>query len=298
MQPRRVPHFLGAAGSAWACVVLLGCVSPVLTDPASGMRPVEPKRQLGEFTFFEHPSGSGAVSIRVVDERPRRIQDLADADPSYNGVLFRLSNPNRLKSNRVLALPANGSDYAAVFTNVPSDSGTNYFLTVGLYRNIQSPGLATDPGYANPSNKAGEGGSERFLVTPGQTTTVTVRINAVGNLVLDSMSTLIDPANPVLLAGEPTAWINTNVNALKSPLAQVLNMYVLDNAGTATISTRTLAKETWPASPLTATLSLPVPGQSGNYRLCLEEASGSEVLSRRYKLFSVEAPATISVSLE
>lgn len=291
-------RFMGYSVTVSALGFLVGCIAPTSLDQAINPQPEAKKRAIGEVSFFEHADGAGAVSIHVIDQRPRKVQDLADADPSYNGVLFRLSNPHKLTSARVLALPANGNVYAAAFTGVPSDSGANYFLTVGLYRNIQSPQLASDPGYSELSNKAGEGGSVGFLVTPGQTTTVTVKINAVGDLELDSLSTVIDHANPVFVAGDPDAFVDTNVTALKSPLAQALNLYVLGNSGTATVSTKTLSRDVWPSSPQTATLSFPVPAQFGNYQLCVEESSGSAVLSRRYKVFSVEEPATVSVSLD
>lgn len=283
-------HLLPAL-CALALVGLSGCTTPAVLS-----RVAVPSRPSADLTFFEQGDARGAVTIRIIDRRPRAVQGFAEADPTFNGVLFRLSNASKLKAPQILAVPANGNVYAAAFTGIPSDAASNYFLTVGLFRNVTNAASPSDPGYADVSNKAGEGGSVGFSVAPGTTTTVTVTINAVGQLSLDSQSKVIDAVSPVFVQGEAGAFVDTHINQGNTPQADALQVHVLDVTGTSTFSTTVVPRGSWPVSG-SSTVSFPVPAGFGNYQLLVEAATGSAILSRRFALFSVEQPATISVSL-
>lgn len=274
-------------------LLLAGCATPQVYRQISAT-----PRVLGPLSLFEHANGSGAVSIRVIDKRSRRVQSFSDAQADFNGVLFRLSNGTKLKGGfRLLSVSSTGSVFTGIFQGIPSDVASNYFLSVGLFKGVASASWPQDPGYQDVARKVGEGGSGNFSVAPGSTTVVTVTINAVGNLTFDSQNTVIDQVNPIFQQGDNTVTVDTQVNKLKDPDIDTLNLYVLDASGSSTYSTVTATGTAIPVSSFTASMSFPIPGSVGNYMVCVEGASGSYVQSRRYRTFAVEQAASISVNL-
>lgn len=273
-------------------VLLAGCATPNVLRQVSST-----PRALGPISLFEHANGTGAVSIRIIDKRARSIQSFADA-AGFDSAYFRLSNATKLKGGfRLLSVGATESVFTGLFQGIPSDVASNYFLSVGLFKGVASASWPQDPGYQDVSRKVGEGGSPNFSVAPGSTTVVTVTINAVGNLSFDSQNTVIDQITPIFQQGDNTVTVDTQVNKVKDPDIDTLNLYVLDASGSSTYSVVTATGDTIPVSTLTASMSFPIPGSVGNYLVCVEGASGSYVQSRRYRTFAVEQAASISVNL-
>lgn len=267
------------------CMALAGCTAP------QG----EPKTS-NELSFFERAEGRGAVTVRLVDEaETRRTQDVADAD-AFNGALVQLSNPTKLRQPYTIATAASTGSFQVAFKNVPSDAGNNYSLRVSLFRNVTQPASLTDPGYVDLANKVGEGISAGFSVAPGSNTTATVKINAVGSGDFYSGQQILNQNAPVF-SPAATAQVDTRINAIKAPLATLLNLYVMDAARVSTFSTVTVPKGDWPANPLTASVSFTVPLATGNYAVCIDAASGSQLLSRRYRGFGVGTTATASAGV-
>lgn len=271
----------------WGLVALLvgGCTATPVGSGAS----VAPRD--ADLAFFG--AAKGTVSIRIVDERPgRQTQDFADSD-NFNAAWLQLENAQRLKAPMVLTTASTGSVYTAAFTGVPSDTGANYRLGIGLFRNIANPTSVADPGYAKVANKVGYGLSGGFSVAPGSDTTVTIKINAAAPGAFYSANRAINQAAPVFPAGDTTAQFDTGINAVKDPLSDVVTLYVLDASGVSTLSTKVAPRASWPLSPQTASVSFAVPTASADYKLCVEVATGSQVLSRRYRGFGVgQASAT------
>lgn len=268
---------------------LTACGAMLIAACASGPAPLSLKSQPGgPVSFHDHAPRAKAVTVRLLDERPRGVQTLADADAAYNGVLMRLSNSALLKADQVIALSKQGGAYTGVFRDLPSDSLGRYLLTVSLHRNVGTPTSAADPAYALDANKVGQG-SATFALSPGQDTTVEVVINAVGTLVLTQNSLVLDPAS--LTSGQSGVVLDTQVNAAKEPGADSLRLAVL-GASSVTVSTASLPAAQWPPSPATATMSLAVPALAGGYTIQVDLLKGATLLSRRSQAITVSLAPT------
>lgn len=278
--------------SATTLLLLVGCTAPQLSH-----RLLDAPRTTGPITMFSQAGGTGAIAIRIVDQRPRKVQSFADAD-SFNGVFFRLSNSVKLKSSMEVATGSQGAGnptYSAVFPAIPADSGSNYSLSVGLFRNISSPSVSTDPGYADLYNKVGEGASNSISISPGENKTITITINAVGDFTIDSSTIHINHASPVLMSGD-TAIVDTLVNTTNNPGVDQVNVFLTDLADAVVPGASISASNIASPSTVVPTFTLPYVASTQNYKLVVEAfntSSGSYLLSRRVRNVSIEATASI-----
>ncbi|HEY9855801.1 MAG TPA: hypothetical protein V6D05_08710 [Stenomitos sp.] len=291
MRPNLVPGL-----SALALLLLAGCTAPQLTH-----RLLDAPKLGGQINLFGQAGGTGALSIRIVDQRPRKVQSFADAD-AFNAVFFRLSNSVKLKTSLQVATGSQGAGsptYTAVFPAIPADPSPNYTLSVGLFRNISPGGLANpnDPSYSNLLNKVGEGASTSISVNPGESKNITITINAVGDFQIDSPTININPASPVLMSGD-LAIVDTRVNQSNNPGTDRVSVYLTDLGDAlvpgASASFNNLAS---PSTVVCGGLPLPYTPSTSNYKLVVENsrntASGSYLLSRRSRLVTIEATASI-----
>lgn len=279
--------------TALTLLLLAGCTAPQLTH-----RLLDAPKATGPVNMFAKAGGAGALSIRIIDERSRKVQSFADAD-SFNGVFFKLSNSVKLKTSLSVARGSQGAGsptYSAVFPAIPADPGANYTLSVGLFRNIASPSETVDSGYNLLANKVGEGASNSISINPGENKSITIKINAVGDFIIDSPVININHATPVLLSGD-SAIVNTLVNSANNPGTDKVSVYLTDLSDTlvsgATISVNNIASP----STVQPTITLPYVASTQNYRLVVENsqntASGSYLLSRRTRNVTIEATASI-----
>lgn len=242
--------------------------------------------------FFE--SEQGSVTIRIVDQRPYAVQYLGDADSAYNALLFRLTNTSKLKAPMLKSVAKSGSTYNLVFDKLPSDSQARYSLVVGLFRNVSTVTDSQDAAFSVLDNKVGEGKSANFTLAPGESKSLTIVINAVGQLYFDSATYVIDSTMPTFLSAASGIVMSANgVTKTRNPEADVLRAYFV-NAQGQTVS------ESTASIPLhsSATVSLEVPSvttAAENYTVFAELASGSTVLSRRSREVTVEPPASVGV---
>lgn len=275
-------------------LLLVGCTAPQVSH-----RLLEAPKAGGPVSMFGQASGTGAVSIRIVDHRPRQIQSFTDAD-AFNGVYFRLSNTVKLKSSLAIARSTLGPGtptYSAVFPAIPADTGGNYTLSVGLFRNITTPSSTSDPGYNDFLNKVGEGASNSIIIAPGENKTITITINAVGDFVVDSPTIHVNSASPVLMSGE-SPIVDTRVNFANNPGTDMVSVYLTDLSNIpvagATMSVANIAS---PSTVVVNSMPMPYVATTQTYRLVVENsgntASGSYVLSRRTRDVTVEATASI-----
>lgn len=280
--------------SAIALLMLAGCTAPQVTQ-----RLLEAPRPSGQLNLFGQAGGVGALSIRIVDQRPRKTQSFADAD-AFNGVFFRLSNTVKLKSSLQVATgsqPVGNPTYSALFPSIPADPGGNYTLTVGLFRNIASPSVATDGGYSDILNKVGEGASTSIVINPGENKNIAIIINAVGDFTIDSPTININPATPFLMSGDQ-AIVDTKVNLTNNPGTDRVSVFLTDLSDTlvpgASVSVNNIAGT---GSVVVNGLPLPYVATTGAFKLVVENArnsaSGSYVLSRRSRNVTIEATASI-----
>ncbi len=278
--------------SAITLILLVGCTAPQLSQ-----RVLDAPKATGPINMFAKAGGAGALSIRIIDQRPRRVQNFADAD-SFNAVYFRLSNSVKLKASLATAVNSLGggtSTYTTVFPAIPADPGGNYALSVGLYRNIGTPANAADTGYTVLANKVGEGATNNITINPGENKSVTVKINAVGDFIIESPTIHINHATPVLMSGD-SAIVNTLVNNANNPGVNQVNVYLTDLADAvipgASISVGNIASP----STVVPSITLPYVASSQNYKLVVDAfntSSGSYLLSRRVRNVSIEATASI-----
>lgn len=250
--------------------------------------------------LFKNVNGTASLTLRLIDDRRRRaVQDLADAD-DYNAVLFRLTNSKKLKSQQLaVATPQNGT-YDLVFSGLPSDSGNNYTLVAGLFRSVPAGAGPTHAAFASIANKVGEGASSAFSLAPGENKTVTIRINAVGEISFTSSFLVLDEVSPVFRSGDTSITIDTGIARGKNPEADGLVVHVVDSEN-ATQSSAVVPLAKWPDSG-TATASLEIPTLAGgtttaNYNVIIDLLAGSSVLSRRQRVVTVEATASLGGNL-
>ncbi|MNK83927.1 hypothetical protein D3C87_1037640 [compost metagenome] len=187
-----------------------------------------------------------------------------------------------------MGVSATGGTYGTVFTNLPSDTQERYTLTAGLFSGIFTPGELADSGYSNLDQKVGEGVSAAFSIAPGENKTITLVINAVGEMTFASTATTIDNANPTFTAGDTTAKGQIALSAAMNPSATALKYYVL-NAANATQSVATLTSSEWASPPAKTSLPFTAPSTAGTYRLVADLVKGDEILSRRIRPFTVAA---------
>jgi len=268
-----------------AVMLTAGCMasqtSPVPTTAPRG----------GALNFFEQGQGTGTISIRLIDNR-RSTQAFADA-ADFSAVRFELRNTSKLKAPRIKGVSANAGTYSTVFTDLPSDTQARYVLTAGLFSGVLTPGDPAEPGYSNLDQKVGEGSSAAFTLTAGESKTITLVINAVGEIRFGSDSATINNSNPAFTAGDATAKGLITLSAAKNPEATALR-YSIVGADNVTKSTATIAKGAWLAPPFNTSLPFTAPSTAGTYRLVAEMLNGTQVLSRRTRNFSVEASLTFT----
>lgn len=275
--------------SALALLLMAGCTAPQLTH-----RLFDAPKATGPMNLFGQAGGTGALSIRIIDQRPRRVQSFADAD-AFNGVFFRLSNTFKLKAALEVASGSLGPSptYSAVFPSIPADPGAHYTLSVGLFRNITTPTSAADAGYLDVLNKVGEGASNSISINPGENKSVTIVVNAVGDFLVDSPTINVNSASPVLMSGE-SPIVDTKVNQANNPGADTVNVYLTDLSDVlipaSSVSVGNLAS---PSTVVVNSMALPYVSSTGTYRLVVEAASGSYVLSRRTRDVQIDATASI-----
>lgn len=269
-----------------SAALLVGCMAP-----QTGLVPTTAPKG-GAVGFFDQVNGMGAITIRLIDNR-RSTQAFADA-ADFNAVRFELRNASKLKAPRIRGTDAagDGKTYGTVFTDLPSDTYARYTLTAGLFSGVTSPTDPNAPEYSNLDRKVGEGASVAFSIEPGESKTITLVINAVGDFSVDSSNTNIDMANPTFVASDNTATAQLELSSLTNPGVTNLRYSVVSTAG-ATASTQTLLPENWQAPPAKTSLPFVVPSTPGNYNLVIDLTAGVNVLSRRSRQFTVEAPASV-----
>lgn len=293
---RRTLSPLAPGLSALTLLLLVGCTAPQVTH-----RLLDTPTSNGKLTLFGQADGKGALSIRIVDQRPRKTQSFSDADV-FNAVLFRLSNTTKLKTamqfatGSAVATPSN--TYSAAFPSIPADTAGNYTLSVGLFRNIASPSNPANPAYGDLLNKVGEGASTSIALAPGENKTVTVFINAVGQFFIDSQTVFVNQAGPILVSGD-TAIVDTKVNFANNPDTQKVNVFLTDMSDLlvpgASLSVNNLASP----STVAPLLTLPYVATSSAYKLVVQtsgtpSAGVETVWSRRTRLVTIEGTASLA----
>ena len=269
-----------------AALALGGCATPgALLTAAPGER--------GEINFHEAVAGSSTVSIRLIDQRPA-LQGIADAD-HFAGVYFELSNSAKLKESLKIARVKTDGVYSAMFTNLPSDGSARYMLKAGLYRDVNNPNSLTDKAYQNPEHRVGEGTSEPFPLVAGESRTVTLVINAVGEITFTSGKGAIDDEEPTFELGDATAAAELLLSKEKNPGATGLN-YRIETLQGESKHSGMLASMAWSLPPAKTRLPLVLPSEAGDYRLVVELVDGSRVLSHRVGTFAVRPETTLTIT--
>jgi|GEM_PF-3556158 len=269
---------------AMSAALIVGCMAPQ-TSPVATTSP-----KGGVVGFFDQLNGRGAITIRLIDNR-RSTQAFADA-ADFNAVRFELRNSSKLKAPRIKGVLAGGGTYGTVFTDLPSDTQERYTLTAGLFSGVTSPTNSEAPEYSNLDRKVGEGASVAFAIEPGESKTITLVINAVGDFSFDSGNTVINAATPTFVASDNTAEAQMELSTLTNPGVTNLWYSVVGTDG-ATASTATKLPSAWLAPPAMNSLPFVVPSVPGNYNLVVDMMAGANVLSRRSRQFTVEAPASV-----
>lgn len=255
----------------------------------------------GQVGLFSTIDGTARVSIRVVDDRPKRsVQDLADAD-GYDAVLFKLTNSTKLKQTLTTSAQPQDGVYEAAFEKLPSDSTANYTLTAGLFRDMSDDKDQVvdknDPLFSDVDHKVGEGASAAFSLNPGESKQITIHINAVGAMTFESSFSVLDSATPVFRSDDDSITLDTEIVKSENPEATSFAVHVVDMNG-ATASSEVFQRDDWPATD-SATVSLDVPalesGTSSAYKIIVDLLKDSTVLSRRQRLVTVEANASVGV---
>lgn len=274
-------------GGLVALNALGGCTLPAIGNHAAALPAVS----------LYGPGGNSTVAIRLVDDRPRRVQAYADAD-AFNGVLFRLSNANKLRSDILLAMATSSTNvYTATFS-VPNDSVSEYFLTAGLYNGVSSATNPLDPAYSNPLLKVGEGASSGFALPAGSVgATVSLTVNAVGKVGLDSQRFIPNRVTvPTFEVGDTTIFATTSINATRDASTSYLAETVYNSLG-ATVASSTLSSSNWATASTNASISINAAGSLGvgTYQLLLQTLNASlSVLSSSTRSFAVELPINLN----
>jgi len=258
--------------------------------------PIAKDAQDGAIGYFE--SERASLTIHVIDERPYATQSIHFAD-DFNGLLFRLTNEAKLKTPMLKAVAKDGNTYSLAFTNLPSDAQARYALTVGAYRNVTTPTDASDSAFTLLDNKVAEGFSANFSLEPGANKSLTITMNAVGDVSFTSNQFWIDSTTPFFLSGATDIVLSSlRVNSPANPEAEELRAYFKDASGN--LVADTTATASIPAIG-NATVSLKVPtvsGASQNFSLVTDLATGSDtVLSRRTRTVTVEPAASINLDI-
>ncbi len=277
---------------ATSILVTAGCAT---TLAGGALWPSDHRADRGPIGYFPEANGTSSLTIKIVDQRSRLgIQSIDHAD-TYNGVLFKLANSAKLKAPQLAAVSSQGGAYNMVFSSLPSDSAANYSLVAGLYRNVGTPADSADSAYSDLDAKVGEGASENFSLNPGENKSVTITINAVGQLSFDSTTYVLDSVMPTFLSGDTTITMTSqDLRGDKNPMGAELKAYFVDAASqTVAVATASIP----PSSDAAITLNVPtVTGTAGsNYWVFAELATGSTVLSRRSRVVTVEPTASINV---
>lgn len=267
-----------------AVVLTAGCMAPQTTS----MPMAAPKG--GPVGFYDPAIGTGAISIRVIDNR-RSTQGIADA-ADFNAVRFELHSASKLKSPRVAGIAKASGAYSAVFTDLPSDALAGYTLTAALYHGVSEPTSLSDAAYSNLDRKVGEGVSTPFPLAAGESKTITVVINAVGAFTFASTKAGFSDADPEFEQGDTSASVKMQLSSEANPLVSV-RYYVRNMAGDLVGPSTHKPPNEWAASPLTTSLPFTLPTALGTYQLVVDMVRGSEVLSRRFRTFAVVEPSSV-----
>ncbi|MNR81306.1 hypothetical protein D3C86_423930 [compost metagenome] len=255
--------------------------------------PIAPGSQEGAINFFENEHGN--LTIRIVDNRPYAAQSIYEAE-TYNALLFQLTNTTKLKAPMRKAVANTGRSYSMAFSNLPSDSQARYALSVGAFRNVINQTDVADPAFESLDQKVGEGISANFTLNPGENKTVTITVNAVGDMIFSSTSFHLDYGTPSFLSAATDITMRVyNLNSTKNPGAEEIRTYFKDAGGQ-------LVADTTVTAPLPATgdgsvtLKVPTVAAAQNFTVVTDLASGSTVLSRRMRTVTVEPGASVNLN--
>lgn len=161
----RFPQWMGY-GLACGALLLIGCTANMVST-------TKPSQTAGPINLFGNSHGYGSIVMRVVDERKGYgVQALADAD-SFDEVHIRLGGskiPTRFASMSANPTQIYLSDKLGMLP-----PASDYNLVVSLASHsvlLRGPVLV------------GQGASESIDLVPGATKSVTIYINAVGDVKL------------------------------------------------------------------------------------------------------------------
>lgn len=160
MLQTRWRSLLVAAGTM---VVAAGCVGPMLTGEQP--RTSSP----GKVSLFPNSNGMGAITMRVFDERKAfGTQSVADAD-DWDNIKVALSSTMALHGTKSGVIPSGTYRQTTYNADLLSElpPATDYRLMVAI---------------ASGSAILGQGASESIVVKPGETTPVSIYINALGQI--------------------------------------------------------------------------------------------------------------------
>jgi len=247
---------------ASTCLIASGCgplVKP-LTTPLS--------TQDGDYSLFD-AARCGSISLRVVDTRNmgstspmvsgRKTQSINDLESNWNGVVITLTSATRLLAG------------GQTTTLTPTQTRQTSFSNVGILQNLM-PGsdYKLMVQLKNGTTVLGEGAAQGISVTAGQATSVTLYVNAVGDITFASTSYPINlnTAGQMQLLRNSTVSVSTtanngtNVNA--DSTANIANyaysLYKVDNTGAATGSAILSATGSVVAGNITFNMALPTKG--------------------------------------
>ncbi len=181
----RLPQWTGY-GVAMGAMLLIGCSANLLgTSPgrvSSG----------GKVSLFDNPNGYGALVMRVVDQRRGYgVQALADAG-AYDEVQIRIGG-SKIQP-RLATMSANPIHRYQSDTLGMLPPGSDYNLIVSL---------ASQSVVLGGKVLVGQGAVENINVQPGSTQSVTVYINAVGDITLFGNGYHVTHSSPEIATGSP-----------------------------------------------------------------------------------------------
>ena len=179
----RLPQWTGY-GLALGAMLLIGC-SANLVGPGP-----ERVKTAGSLSLFDNPHGYGALVMRVVDQRRGYgVQALADAD-AFDEVQIRLGGSKITPRLATMSAAPNNQYHSDKLGMLPP--GSDYNLIVSL---------ASKSVMLNGPVLVGQGAAENINVMPGSTQSVTVYINAVGDIKLVSGDYLVSSSSIQVSSG-------------------------------------------------------------------------------------------------
>lgn len=233
-----------------ALLALAGCTTEVASSPRSS----------ADFPLFGSNDGHAALSITVVDER-RRVQDFVDIDDAdrVRFALSALGTPAAFAGERVttqtLAATGSPTTFTSLYNNLRPG---NVQLKADVYKN------ADGAGSFSPSIVRGEGIATASL-TAGVTSTITVKINAVGNISFSNSNFQNYVADYKVVTGD-TVWIDTAMNTVNNPLVKRITAVYRPGSNASGTAVWTGTPVTNSSSNATFSFAVPAP-QSGDSEL-------------------------------